>query len=99
MRESDNGQYVETLGNQPDHLIFNSLAARGAEPQERPPLYKVGDARPPTLNEVMLDPEFLQELKGGNQLLFEYLDVEKLLQLADYVICEPKFSDSAERCF
>lgn len=51
MRESNNGQYVETLGNEPDL---------------RPRLYKVGDSRPPTLKEVLLDPEFLQELKGGN---------------------------------
>ena len=50
------------------------------------PVYKVGDTRPPTLIEVMLDPEFLVELRGGNELLFKFLDIEKLLQVVDYVI-------------
>lgn len=49
-------------------------------------MFKVGDTRPPTLVEVMLDPEFLQELQGGNELLMEFLDVEKMLQVADLVI-------------
>jgi len=87
MRESNSGQYIETLGNK--------------HPDESSPvqLFKVGDTRPPTLVEVMLDPEFLQELHGGNVLLLEFLDVEKMLQVADFVIQEPKFQDSAERCF
>jgi len=63
MRESNNGQYVETLGNQPEACFGGQQANRM---DERPPLYKVGDTRPPILTEVMLDSEFLQELKGGN---------------------------------
>ena len=27
------------------------------------------------------------------------MDMEKMIQVADYVILEPKFSDSPERCF
>lgn len=63
------------------------------------PKYKVGDTRPPTLTEVMLDAEFLLELRDGNQTLLNFLDVDKMLQIADYVIQEPKFSDSPHRCF
>lgn len=63
------------------------------------PLYKVGDTRPPTLTEVMLDSEFLLELRDGNQELLNFLDVDKMMQVADYVIQEPKFSDSPHRCF
>ena len=62
-------------------------------------VYKVGDTRPPTLVEVMLDPEFLAEFRRGNKVLFNFMDMEKMLQVADYVILEPKFSDSPERCF
>ena len=62
-------------------------------------IYKIGDTRPPTLKEVMLDPEFLSELRAENQVLLQYMSLEKMLQVADYVIMEPKFSDSPERCF
>ena len=47
----------------------------------------------------MLDPEFLQEFRFGNQALLKFMNTEKMLQVADYVILEPKFSDSPERCF
>ena len=88
---------METLGNQPDSQMGGALSAMSSS--DNPPLYKVGDTRSPTLIEVMLDSEFLQELRGGNPELLGFLDAEKLLALADYVIHEPKFSDSAERCF
>ena len=42
-------------------------------------MYKVGDTRPPTLVEVMLDIEFLSELKAGNEALLQFLDIEKML--------------------
>ena len=42
-------------------------------------MYRVGDTRPPTLNEVMIDPDFLIELRNGNPLLLKFLDVEKML--------------------
>jgi len=47
----------------------------------------------------MLDMEFLQELKGGNKALLAFLSYEKIMQVADFIITEPKFSDSPERCF
>ena len=53
MRENNNGQYVETLGNQP------SFRVQGSDDGGDIKMYKVGDTRPPTLVEVMLDPEFL----------------------------------------
>ena len=77
MRENDHGQYLETLGNQ---LSFRIDACSEVS------IYKVGDTRPPTLVEVMLDPEFLVEFRGGNECLFKFLDIEKMLQVADYVI-------------
>ena len=92
MRENNNGQYVETLGNQP------SFRKSGSDDGDIK-MYKIGDTRPPTLVEVMLDPEFLQEFRFGNQALFKFMNTEKMLQVADYVILEPKFSDSPERCF
>ena len=71
MRENNSGQYVETLGNQPSFRVDTS--------KNDFPIYKVGDTRPPTLIEVMLDPEFLAELRGGNGLLFRFLNIEKML--------------------
>lgn len=50
------------------------------------PIYKVGDTRPPTLEEVMMDTEFLDELRGGNESLTQFLTLEKMMQLADYII-------------
>ena len=84
---------METLGNQP--------SVRGDDPSRRSvnTTYKVGDTRPPTLTEVMLNTEFLQELRDKNQLLLNFFDAEKMLEVADYVISEPKFSDSPHRCF
>ena len=46
-----------------------------------------------------MDTEFLDELVGGNECLMQFLTLDKMLQLADYVIQEPKFSDSPKRCF
>lgn len=96
MRENNSGQYVETLGNQPSFQVSNSSGDLGQNGNKQ---YKIGDTRPPTLVEVMLDTEFLQEFRFGNKVLFNYMDQEKMLQMADYVILEPKFSDSPERCF
>ena len=50
MRENNNGQYVETLGNHPSFRVSEEGGVK---------MYKVGDTRPPTLVEVMLDSEFL----------------------------------------
>ena len=61
MRESNNGIYVETLGNQPSFRIGGSANNGGSNEK---PVYKVGDTRPPTLVEVMLDPEFLTEFRS-----------------------------------
>ena len=52
MRENNNGQYVETLGNHPSFRVSENSDG-GVK------VYKVGDTRPPTLVEVMLDSEFL----------------------------------------
>ena len=82
---------METLGNQPSLRAQNNTGSK--------PVYKVGETRPPTLVEVMLDPEFLSEFRGNNEDLHTFMDMEKMLEVADYVIQEPKFSDSPERCF
>ena len=47
----------------------------------------------------MLDPDFLQELRAGNQDLMKFLTEERMLQVADFVTLEPQFSDSPDRCF
>ena len=47
--------------------------------------YKIGDVRPPTLEEVMLDSEYLDELKNSNELLIKYLTPQKLLEMVDLV--------------
>ena len=57
-------------------------------------VYKLGDKRPPTLNEVILDPEFIKELREGNVQILKFLDIQRLSDLADYVIEEPTFDDS-----
>ena len=75
MRESNNGQYVETLGNQPSFRVGGSA---NHESNEKP-IYKVGDTRPPTLVEVMLDPEFLTEFRSGNMVLFNFMNMERML--------------------
>ena len=46
----------------------------------------MGDKRPPTLLEVMLDPEFLPELQHGNNLLYRFLNVHKIQQIISFVI-------------
>jgi hypothetical protein len=56
-------------------------------------------ARPPTLREVMLDPDFLDELRGNNKELESYFDADKILLMADYLIVEPKPEDNPDRCF
>ena len=48
---------------------------------------------------MLLDHEYLDELKRANPTLMKYLTAEKLLELADLVIQEPKFNDNPERCF
>jgi hypothetical protein len=55
--------------------------------------------RPPTLEEVMLDPDFLIEMKQTNEALQEYMTREKILEMCDYLTVEPGFNDSAQRCF
>ena len=61
MRENNNGQYVETLGNHPSFRVSEGGSDSGGVK-----MYKVGDTRLPTLVEVMLDSEFLQEFRFGN---------------------------------
>ena len=89
---------METLGNQQQSFRV-AYSDMGVPVKTDKPIYKVGDTRPPTLEEVMLDSEFLDELVGGNESLQKFLTLDKMLQLADYVIQEPKFSDSPQRCF
>ena len=55
--------------------------------------------RPPTLVEVMLDPDFIEELRGGSVSLKEFLTFDKLLELCDFVIVQPGFNDNPSRCF
>ena len=43
----------------------------------------------------MLDADFLIELKLSNELLGNYLVIEKVLSMVDYIIVEPDFEDDA----
>lgn len=52
-----------------------------------------------TLREVMLDPDFIAEAKMSNELLLKYMTRDKVLEMVDYIICEPGFDDDAERCY
>lgn len=55
--------------------------------------------RGPTLEEVMLDPDFLLEMKQSNEALAEFFTRERVLEMCDFLIVEPVFTDSPERCF
>ena len=41
----------------------------------------------------------MAEVKMSNEVLAHYLTREKVLELVDFIIEEPKFDDDAERCF
>jgi hypothetical protein len=47
----------------------------------------------------MLDPDFIEELRGNNTSLKEFLTIDKLLELCDFVIVQPGFNDNPSRCF
>ena len=91
MVKSPNGQVVETLGVHDESSFLNN-----PNPNRR---YKIGDVRPPTLEEVMLDSEYFDELKKSNELLMNYLTPQKLLEMTDLVTQDPLYVDSPERCF
>ena len=55
--------------------------------------------REPTLEEVMLDADFLIEAKSNNDALVAYFSRDKVLQVVDFLIIEPSFNDDANRCF
>ena len=55
--------------------------------------------RQPTLDEVMLDPDFLAELRLRNEELNKYLTKDRVLQMVDYLVIEPGFEDTHHRCF
>ena len=38
-------------------------------------------------------------MKQGNEKLMTYLTTQQLMQMAELIIQEPKFSDSPARCF
>jgi len=84
-----------------DQELVAAKPAEGVEEQKEPvkKKYKAGEMRPPTLQEVILDPEFLDELRGGNEALYKFLDYDKMFKMVDYLILEPGFHDSPTRCF
>ena len=47
----------------------------------------------------MLDEEFLKDYDQMNKTLFSYLTIDKMIQMANFLINEPDFEDSHERCF
>ena len=55
--------------------------------------------RAPTLQEVMLDFDFLAEVKLQNEALDEYLTLAKAEEMCELITKEPGFECSAERCF
>lgn len=55
--------------------------------------------REPTLEEVLLDPDFLAEARIQNEAVCAYFTFERVLQVVNYITQEPKFDDSHKRCF
>ena len=47
----------------------------------------------------MLDEEFLPNYEQLNKTLFSFLTIDKMVQMAAFLINEPDFEDSDERCF
>ena len=88
MRQGRDGQYVETLGDSKEPVNKDSSGA-SSNAQQHKRHYKVGDTRPPTVLEVMLDPDFLTELRSGNEELGKFLTNERMLKVADFVTLEP----------
>lgn len=61
--------------------------------------YEYLGPKQPTLEEVMLDPDFIEELRGGNVELSSFITLEKLMKAVDYLIEEPNFQSNPERCY
>lgn len=55
--------------------------------------------REPTLEEVMLDADFLLEARSNNEALSAFMTRARVLQMVDFLIIEPTFNDDANRCF
>ena len=55
--------------------------------------------RPPTLEEVLGDPDFLAEAKLDNESLRAFFTRDKVLEMVDLVIKEPEFIDTPTRCY
>jgi hypothetical protein len=55
--------------------------------------------REPTLKEVMVDPDFLIEAKMSNELLCNYMNRTRVLEMVDFVIKDPEFEDDPDRCY
>ncbi|CDW80337.1 UNKNOWN [Stylonychia lemnae] len=53
----------------------------------------------PKLEKILEDDEFLPELRQRNEELLKYLTLDKVVQMVDFIIIEPGFSDSPARCF
>jgi hypothetical protein len=47
----------------------------------------------------MLDADFLAEAKMSNELLVRFMTRERVLELVDFLIEEPGFTDDADRCY
>ena len=86
--ESDNAEYVD------DHRRFSG----GMSPRNA--AHKKCTRRMATLEEVMNDSDFLDELSQENQVLLNYLlQKDRILQMIEYVIHDANFRDSPARCF
>lgn len=48
----------------------------------------------PTLEEVITDPDFIDELRGDNKHIQEFLTIERMLKIVDFLIVEPNFNDN-----
>eukprot|EP00349_Pseudokeronopsis_sp_Brazil_P000546 CAMPEP_0202965368 /NCGR_PEP_ID=MMETSP1396-20130829/9365_1 /ASSEMBLY_ACC=CAM_ASM_000872 /TAXON_ID= /ORGANISM="Pseudokeronopsis sp., Strain Brazil" /LENGTH=86 /DNA_ID=CAMNT_0049688057 /DNA_START=114 /DNA_END=374 /DNA_ORIENTATION=+ len=53
----------------------------------------------PLLEEIMDDDDFIAEIVLKNELLLKFLDEERLLEMIDFLIIEPSFTDSPIRCY
>ena len=53
-----------------------------------------------TLEEVMLDSDYIAELRANNPILLQFLiDEDRTIQMVDYIIVEANFRDSPSRFF
>jgi hypothetical protein len=55
--------------------------------------------RPPTLAEVMVDPDFMTEVRLSSETIIQFMTRENILEMVNYLIDLPGFQSDYNRCF